>query len=67
MLKNPSFKNFLFFDKMPISNGQHTGALILPGLKLGDNGVVDSGTVVKKDNAEKQTILGVPAVVLWKI
>ena len=39
----------------------HTGALILPNKKLGDNSVINAGSVVIRDVKEDATVMGNPA------
>jgi maltose O-acetyltransferase len=49
----------------PVSIGQNVwiggGAIILPGLSIGDDAVVGAGAVVTRDVPEGATVLGNPA------
>ena len=38
-----------------------TGAIILPGVNIGENAVIGAGTVVAKDVSPRATIIGNPA------
>ena len=39
----------------------NSGAIILPGVTIGENAVVDSGAVVNKDVPDNTIIGGIPA------
>lgn len=41
-----------------------TGAMILPGLKIGDGAIVAAGAIVTKDVPERCMVAGVPARVI---
>ena len=41
------------------------GAIILPGVSIGDNSIVAAGAVVTHDVEPYQIVGGVPAKVLW--
>ena len=48
-----------------------TGAMILPGVKIGDGAIVAAGAVVTKDVPERCMVAGIPAKVIkenveWK-
>jgi sugar O-acyltransferase (sialic acid O-acetyltransferase NeuD family) len=42
------------------------GATLLPGIKIGNSVIVGAGAVVTRNIEDNQTIIGVPAVPLWK-
>ena len=43
----------------------HTGAKVLPRLKVGDNSVIGAGSVVTKNVPEGCTVFGNPAKVIF--
>jgi acetyltransferase-like isoleucine patch superfamily enzyme len=44
-----------------------TGAIILPGVTIGDNSVIGAGSVVTKDIPDNSIAYGIPAIVRKKI
>lgn len=39
-----------------------SGAIILPGITIGDGSIIGAGSVVTKDVAENTIVAGVPAI-----
>ena len=49
----------------PVRIGRHVwiggGAIILPGVRVGDNAIIGAGSVVTRDVADRTTVVGNPA------
>ena len=67
----PELREKLYQYNMPVHIGRNcwigTGAVILPGVTIGDNSVIGAGSVVTKDIPENVVAVGNPCRVLRKI
>lgn len=67
----PELREKLYQYNMPVHSGRNcwigAGAVILPGVTIGDNSVIGAGSVVTKDIPENVVAVGNPCRVLRKI
>lgn len=67
----PSLREKAYQYNMPVRIGRNcwigSGALIMPGVTIGDNSVIGAGSVVTKDIPENVVAVGNPCRVLRKI
>lgn len=66
--RDPALRARLLEYGRPITIGRNVwigaGALILPGVTVGDDAIIGAGSVVCRDVPEKVTVVGVPARIL---
>ena len=70
-LSNSSFRLLKPSIEKPIIIGKNvwigTGAIILPGITLGDHAIIGAGSVVTKDVPPETIVVGNPAKYLRKV
>ena len=58
-------------EKKPVKIGNYvyvgSGAIVLPGVAIGDNSVIGAGAVVSKDVPALSVVMGVPAKIVGKV
>ena len=66
--RDPKLRGQLIERALPVNIGQDVwiggGAIILPGVTIGDGAIVGAGSVVTKDVAPGVTVVGNPARVV---
>lgn len=67
----PELRDLTYQYNIPVHIGNHVwigaGAVILPGVKIGDNSVIGAGSIVTKDIPENSVAVGNPCRVIRKI
>lgn len=64
-----NYKESDLFGRISIGNNVHIGtsAIIMPGVKVGDNCIIGCGAIVTRDIPENSVAVGVPARVIESI
>ena len=64
-------KRNMDIEKKPVKIGNYvyvgSGAIILPGVAIGDNSVIGAGAVVSKNMPALSVVMGVPAKIVGKV